>query len=195
MPETRDFVTIVSGLPRSGTSLMMQLLNAGGVPPLTDQLRAPDANNPRGYFEFEAVKQLRRDRSWLANARGKSVKIIHLLLSELPADGTLTFRVILMRRAIAEVLASQRRMLARDGKPPGAVSDEQLGRIFLGQMEKAEQQMASSPAFRVLQVEHRALLTDPAPIAEQINQFLGGGLNTAAMVAAVDPSLYRERGQ
>jgi hypothetical protein len=194
MPAERDFVTIVSGLPRSGTSLMMQMLTASGVPPLTDQLRTPDENNPRGYFEFEAVKQLRSDRSWLTNARGKSVKIIHLLLSELPTDGTLNFRVILMRRAIEEVLASQRRMLARDGKPATTISDEQLGRIFLSQMAKAEQQMAGSPAFRVLQVEHHALLTDPAPIAEQINQFLGGDLNVAKMISAVDPSLYRERG-
>ena len=189
----REFITIVSGLPRSGTSLMMQILAAGGIPPLTDQQRMPDENNPRGYLEYEAVKQLRHDRSWLAHARGKAVKIIHLLLSELPNDGSLTFRVLLMQRTIGEVLSSQRKMLARDGKAGAALADEALARIYLGQLEKAERWLASSPAFRVLKVEHRALLTEPAPVAELINDFLGGGLETAAMVAAVDPALYRER--
>lgn len=189
----REFITIVSGLPRSGTSLMMQMLAAGGVPPLTDQQRLPDENNPRGYLEYEAVKQLRSDRSWLGNARGKAVKVIHLLLSELPNDGAFPFRVILMQRAIGEVLASQRKMLARDGKAGAALSDEQLARIYLGQLEKAEGWLASSPAFRMLKVEHRALFLEPAPIAGQIDEFLGGGLDVAAMISTVDPSLYRER--
>ncbi len=189
----REFITIVSGLPRSGTSLMMQMLAAGGIPPLTDERRLPDENNPRGYLEYEAVKQLRNDRSWLANARGKAVKIIHLLLSELPNDGSFTFRVLLMQRAIGEVLASQRKMLARDGKAGAALSDEQLAQIYLGQLEKAESWLASSPAVQVLKVEHRALLLEPATVAEQINDFLGGDLETAAMVSAVDPALYRER--
>jgi hypothetical protein len=191
----KDFITIVSGLPRSGTSLMMQMLSAGGIPPLTDTQRVPDENNPRGYFELEAVKQLRNDRSWLANARGKAVKIIHLLLSELPNDGSFTFRVLLMQRAIGEVLASQRKMLERDGKVGAAVADEQLGRIYLGQIEKAERWLASSPAFRVLEVEHRSLFLEPAPVVNAINEFLGGELNAAAMISTVEPSLYRERQQ
>lgn len=189
----REFITIVSGLPRSGTSLMMQMLAAGGIPPLTDQERKPDENNPRGYLEFEAVKQLRKDRSWLADARGKAVKIIHLLLSELPNDGSFTFRVLLMQRAIEEVLASQRKMLARDGKTGAALPDEQLARIYLGQLEKAERWLASSPGFQVLKVEHRALFLEPAPVVEKINQFLGGDLDVAAMISTVEPSLYRER--
>lgn len=187
------FVTVVSGLPRSGTSLMMQMLQAGGVPPLTDELRTPDESNPRGYFEYEAVKQVRTDSSWLATARGRAVKIIHILLSELPNDGSINFRVILMERAIGEVLASQRQMLARQGKSAAALSDDQLGRIYLGQLEKAEKFLTGSPAFQVLKVAHRELLGDPAPVAERINQFLGGDLDLAAMVAVVDPALYRER--
>lgn len=187
------FITVVSGLPRSGTSLMMQMLAAGGVPPLTDQRRNADESNPRGYFEYEAVKQLRNDRSWLANARGQAVKIIHLLLSELPGDSEIEFRVILMQRAIGEVLASQRKMLARTGKPAPALSDEQLGRIFLGQMEKAMQWIGNAPAFRFLQIEHRALFQEPQAVAEQVDRFLDGGLDLTAMVAVVDPTLYRER--
>lgn len=189
----RNFITVVSGLPRSGTSLMMQMLAAGGIPPLTDQQRTADESNPRGYFEFEAVKQLRKDRSWLAEAQGKAVKIIHLLLPELPNDGAMEFRVILMERAIGEVLASQRRMLARGGKASAAIPEEQLGKIYLGQLQQAERWLASLPNGRVLKVEHRALLADPTPLALQLNDFLGGDLDPGAMAAAVDPSLYRER--
>ncbi len=190
---SREFVTVVSGLPRSGTSLMMQMLAAGGMPLLTDHRRSADESNPRGYFEYEAVKQLRADRSWLSNARGQAVKIIHLLLSELPNDGAIEFRVILMRRAIGEVLASQRKMLARSGKPAPAVSDEQLGKIYLSQMEKAMQWIDNAPAFRLLQVEHQDLFQKPLAVAEELDEFLGGGLDRAAMAAVVDPSLYRER--
>ena len=111
-----DFITVVTGLPRSGTSLMMQMLAAGGIPPLTDYQRKPDESNPRGYFEFEPVKRLRADRSWLDQAHGRAIKVIHLLLRELPTDGIYNYRVILMKRSIKEVLASQRVMLDRQGK-------------------------------------------------------------------------------
>src|SRR6185295_16167693 len=111
-----DFVTVVSGLPRSGTSLMMQMLSAGGMSALTDEKRTADESNPRGYFEFEPVKRLRADQAWLGEARGRVVKIIHLLLRELPADGRLAYRVIFMKRPLDEILASQRVMLEREGK-------------------------------------------------------------------------------
>jgi hypothetical protein len=113
---TLDFITVVSGLPRSGTSLMMQMLAAGGIPPLTDHRRAPDESNPRGYFEFEPVKRLRTDRLWIGQAQGHAIKVIQLLLRELPTDGQFDYRVILMHRSMAEVLASQRAMLERQNK-------------------------------------------------------------------------------
>ena len=94
---------------------MMQMLAAGGVPPLTDAQRAPDASNPRGYLELEAVKRLKTDKSWLPDARGKAVKVIHLLLPEL-AEADWEFRVIMMRRPVEEIVASQRAMLARLGR-------------------------------------------------------------------------------
>src|SRR3954454_2290996 len=103
-----DFVTVVSGLPRSGTSLMMQMLSAGGLSALTDEKRTADESNPRGYFEYEPVKRLRADNTWLNEARGHVVKIIHLLLRELPTDGGLTYRVIFMKRPLEQILASQR---------------------------------------------------------------------------------------
>ena len=104
----REYLTIVSGLPRSGTSLMMQMLQAGGLPAFTDRVRSADESNPRGYFEFEPVKRLRTDRSWLPQARGHAIKIIHLLLRELPLDGSLVYRIVFMQRPLEEVLASQR---------------------------------------------------------------------------------------
>ncbi len=195
MPSSNDFITVVSGLPRSGTSLMMQTLAAGGIPPLTDARRAPDDSNPRGYLELEAVKRLKADRSWLPEARGKAVKIIHLLLPDLaaPGGGENEFRVIMMRRPVEEVVASQRAMLARQGKASASLPDAQLGKLFLDQLERVERLLASKPDFKVLTVQYPALVADPAAEAARVNAFLGGGLDEAAMAQAVDPALYRER--
>lgn len=191
--EPPPWITVVSGLPRSGTSLMMQMLDAGGVPPLTDAQRAPDASNPRGYLELEAVKRLKTDRSWLPEARGKAVKIIHLLLGELAAERGFEFRVVLMRRPIGEVVASQRAMLARQGKAGAAIPDETLGKMFIDQLERVERLLAGNPGFRVHGVSYPGLVADPAAEAGKINAFLGGALDEPAMAAAVDPALYRER--
>ena len=185
-----DFITIVSGLPRSGTSLMMQMLAAGGIPPLTDHLRAADESNPRGYFEFDAVKRLRSDHSWLDLARGHAVKIIHLLVRELPTDRGLQYRVIFMRRPLEEVLASQRAMLERQGKK--AADEALLAKVFRGQLEQVEQWLATAPEFSVLYVEHRALFESAQPTA-RVNEFLGGQLDVAAMLSVIEPTLYRQR--
>ena len=194
--EPLSWLTVVSGLPRSGTSLMMQILAAGGIPPLTDAQRTSDESNPRGYLELEAVKRLKADKSWLPDARGKAVKIIHLLLPELAGPGVpagLEFRVVMMRRPVAEVLASQRAMLARQGKAAAALPDAQLGKLFTDQLERVERLLADHPAFGVCPVQYPALVANPAAEAARINAFLGGGLDEAAMAAAVDPALYRER--
>lgn len=186
-----DAITVVSGLPRSGTSLMMQMLAAGGIPPLTDHQRAADESNPRGYFEFEAVKRLRSDHSWLELARGHAVKIIHLLLRELPTNRGLQYRVILMRRPLPEVLASQRAMLAREGKK--AADDALLSKVFSAQLEQAEGWLAAQPGVDVLALEHHALFESPEPTSARVNEFLGGHLDVSAMMAVIDPSLYRQR--
>ncbi|MBE7211101.1 MAG: sulfotransferase [Gluconacetobacter diazotrophicus] len=195
--EPLPWITVVSGLPRSGTSLMMQALAAGGLPPLTDAQRAADASNPRGYLELEAVKRLKVDRSWLPQARGKAVKIIHLLLPELVAavDTGIReeYRVVMMRRPVEEVVASQRAMLARQGKAAAAVPDAQLGKLFVDQLERAERLLAGRPEFRVLTVSYPALMADPAAEMARVNEFLGGGLDASAMARAVDPALYREK--
>jgi hypothetical protein len=176
----------------------MQALAAGGLPPLTDQTRAPDESNPRGYYELEAVKRLKTDRSWLPQARGHAVKIIHLLLPELvtaAAEGAIAgeFRVVLMRRPVEEVVASQRAMLARLGRPGAALPDAQLGRIFSEQLARAERSLAGKPEFRLRTVHYAAFVADPLAEAAGINAFLGGNLDEQAMARAVDPTLYRTR--
>jgi hypothetical protein len=187
----KDFITIVSGLPRSGTSLMMQMLAAGGIPPLTDHQRAADESNPRGYFEFEPVKRLRSDRSWIEQAQGRAIKVIHLLLRELPTDGQFIYRVILMYRPMAEVLASQRAMLEREGKV--AAADAVLAKIYQSQLEQTDQWLVTHSAFSVLHIGYHAIVENPASAANEINDFLGGGLDITAMVTVVDPLLYRQR--
>lgn len=182
-------ITVVSGLPRSGTSLMMQMLAAGGMPLLTDEVRAPDNNNPRGYFEFDPVKRLNRDSSWMREARGKGVKIVSPLLRYLPEDEN--YRILFMRRDIAEVLQSQAAMLAREGKEDD-VAHPSLRDALERHLVNVEELMETRK-IPVLYVEHRALITAPAEESRRIAEFLGLTLNTAAMDAASDPALYRER--
>ena len=140
------------------------------------------------------MKKLKTDRSWLPQARGKAVKIIHLLLPELAAAGAgEQYRILMMRRPVEEVVASQRAMLARQGKAAAALPDAQLGKLFVDQLERAERLLAGRPEFRVCTVHYPSLVADPATEAARINAFLGGGLDEAEMARAVDPSLYREK--
>jgi len=189
---TTDFIAIVSGLPRSGTSLMMQMLLAGGMPILTDGRRAADEDNPKGYWEFEPVKNTRVSCDWLRQAQGKAVKMVHLLLTDLPREGYF-YRVLLMKRRMAEVLASQRVMLQRQGKSGAALSEEQLSQVFLRQMERVENWLKEQPHFAVLSVDYNALIANPMPQAAAINEFLGGALDSGRMIQAVNSRLYRQR--
>lgn len=184
-------ITIVSGLPRSGTSLMMQMIQAGGIPALTDAQRAADEDNPRGYLEFEAVKKTKQDASWLNEADGRVVKMVHLLLYDLPAGRE--YRVVFVRRNLREVLASQRKMLQRQGKAGAAMADEQLIKVFEGQLQKLFAWLASQQHFSVLEVAYNDLMADPGPQVARINQFLGGQLDEGKMLGAIDPGLYRNR--
>ena len=187
-----DSVVIVSGLPRSGTSMMMQMIEAGGVAVLSDARRAADDDNPRGYYEYEPVKATRKDASWVADAAGKVVKVVHLLLMDLPGDHR--YRVVFMRRPLEEVLKSQTAMLQRQGQAGANLSPEQLGKAFGQQLDKVAGWLAGQSNFDVLYVEHGQVLADPQAQAGRINAFLGGELDEAAMAAVVDPSLYRQRG-
>ena len=190
--EQRQFVSIVSGLPRSGTSLMMNMLTAGGVEPLTDQLRTADDDNPDGYFELEDVKKLiQGENSWLANANGKAVKVISTLLPYLP-DGH-QYRIIFMRRAMEEILASQRKMLIRRGEDPDKISDVQMAEFFEKNLQQSERWLNSHPNAKRIDITYRQLIANPGPVVAEINRFLGGGLDEEKMRGAVDPSLYRNR--
>lgn len=186
-----DFVTVVSGLPRSGTSLMMQMLRAGGLPVLTDGLRAADESNRRGYLEYEPVKRLRSDRSWLPRARGQAVKIIHLLLRDLLLDGSMRYRIVLMQRPIDEVLASQRAMLQREGK--AGADAAVLKKAFQGQLAQLDAWLATQACISVLRLGYHDVLRQPAAAADSLSAFLGLPLDRAAMVQAVDPALHRQR--
>lgn len=184
-------VTVVSGLPRSGTSLAMQMIDAGGIPALTDGQRTGDDSNPRGYFELERVKQLRQDKSWLDDAAGKVVKVIHLLLTELPDDRR--YRVVLMQRDLREVVRSQAAMLARNGRAGGQLPPERLIAVYEQQLKTVEQWLAVRPNFGVLRVPYAQLVSDPSSVVPKVNEFLGGTLDEARMRGAVDPALYRNR--
>jgi len=189
--EQRQFVTVVSGLPRSGTSMMMRMLEAGGMPVLTDGVRQADDDNPRGYFEFEAVKKKDAGHDWLATAQGKAVKIIYRLLYDLPAD--CQYRVVFMQRQMSEILASQRKMLERKGEQGSALGQEQLAGLFRKELERVGDWLTGHASFTVHEVSYNDLLSEPRPLLEGVDQFLGGGFDLDAMATVVDASLYRNR--
>ncbi len=186
-----DIITVVSGLPRSGTSLMMSMLQAGGLDTLVDNVRQADEDNPLGYYEFEKVKQLGEDQAWLQDARGKAVKVVSAHLQDLPP--IYTYKVIFMRRKMEEILASQRHMLIRRGEPTDRVSDEEMAALFMGHLERVTNWIARQSHMPVLYIDYNDLLKEPTDDAARVNQFLGGGLDTESMIQAVDPALYRQR--
>jgi hypothetical protein len=191
--DKNNFVTIVSGLPRSGTSLMMRMLDTGGLPPLMDGEREADADNPRGYYELERVKRLPKgDVAWVGDAKGKAVKVISALLVYLPP--ICTYRVIFMTRPMKEILASQRKMLERRTEDPDRVSDETLTGLFRQHLEEAEAWMAGREAnLQVLRVGYNDIVSSPQPEIERVVEFLGLALDPAKMAGVVEPSLYRQR--
>ncbi len=185
-------VVVVSGLPRSGTSMMMKILEAGGIPLLIDGLRTADSDNPKGYYEFERVKKLKEgDTAWLPDARGKAVKIISALLQFLP--GGCDYRVVFMRRNIGEVLASQRKMLINRGSDPNLVHDDKMAVLFQKHLKQTEAWVKSTPGVQYIFMDYNRMLSDPEPHLRQLNRFFGGKLNMDSMAAAIDPDLYRQR--
>jgi hypothetical protein len=169
----------------------VQMLAAGGVPMLTDGRRQQDESNPRGYFEYELVKNLRNDNSWLAAAQGRAVKIITHLLPYLASE--FQYRIVYVERDLDEVLLSQRRMLERDGRTGARISDEQLRRTYTSQVSNIRRWLDAQPNVQLHTVNFRELLAQPRESAAAIAEFLGGDLDVDAMAAAVDPALYRSR--
>jgi cystathionine beta-lyase len=198
----RAFVTVVSGIPRSGTSLLMQAVEAGGIAAVTDGARPPDANNPRGYLEHALVRRLGSDpraAELIRSARGRAVKVIHALLGALPADVPL--RVLVAERALPDVVASQAAMLelplAKRGQTPfrQELAPERLAEVYAAQLEDAIGRLAARADCAVLRVETAQLVRTPASECARIAAFLGGGLDEAAMARAISPALFgRSRG-
>lgn len=192
-PGVEQSVVVVSGLPRSGTSMLMGMIAAGGLETLADGTREPDEDNPRGYHELEQVKQLEHggDTTWLAGARGRCVKVISFLLRHLPAGEH--YKIVFVRRNLREVLASQRRMLERRGEPAGDVGDAEMERMFAAHLDRVERELADRADCEVLYVDHRTTVDNPREVGAEVSRFLGGRLDVDSMAAAVDPRLYRNR--
>ncbi len=182
-------IIVVSGLPRSGTSLMMQMLDRGGIPVVTDVIREADVDNPRGYYEFEQVKKIKEDASWVPSVRGKAVKMVSQLLYDLPASER--YRVIFMERDLDEVLLSQEKMLARLNR--SAAPRDEIKSAFTKHLDRLRSWLQDQPHIAVLNVRYNDLVAHPEQLATQVSNFLGGQADVQAMAEAVDPSLYRNR--
>jgi tetratricopeptide (TPR) repeat protein len=192
MAPPAESLIVVTGLPRSGTSMVMQMLAAGGVSVLSDGLREADEDNPRGYLEFERVKNLLHDSKWLFEGRGKAVKIVAPLMSALPAG--LACRVILCERDLDEVLDSQDHMLVRRKQPPASPERRRMLKDeYARTLDRLKAMLARRPGTQLLVIEHSNAISDPMAVAGKVNEFLGGGLDRARMAAAIDPTLYRNR--
>jgi hypothetical protein len=183
-------ITIVSGLPRSGTSLMMQMLAAGGLTLLTDRERRPDIDNPRGYCEWEPIKLLPREPHRIDEAEGKAVKVISQLLLSVPRGRN--YQLIFMERPLPEVLASQDEMLKRRGTVQ-PVDHALLTSAFRDHLQEIIAWLERREDIPVCRMGYRGVLRDPGGSAKTICDFLGLDLNVEAMALEVDPALYRNR--
>ncbi len=186
-------ITVVSGLPRSGTSMMMKMLEAGGMPIMTDGERSADVDNPKGYYEYERIKDLEKetDKSYLAQGRGKAVKVISFLIKDLPDDNV--YKVIFMRRDLDEVLTSQDKMIDRLGTDDAGVEREAMKEAYRNDIVRTRLLCRKRPNFDLIEIQYAATVSDPAATASQVNAFLGHRLDETAMREAVDASLYRNR--
>ena len=178
---------VVTGLPRSGTSMMMRMLKEGGIPILTDNKRQSDERNPYGYFELEKVKY---DLSWLNEAEEKAVKLVTMLLRKLPSDRK--FYVIFMERNINEVVKSQKEMLEKSGKEM-KYPEEELEKIYLSHLKEIKQWISEKDNLKVLYVSYNEVIENPKKIALKIKEFLGKDMNIEGMIKAVDKKLYRKK--
>ena len=187
-----DDVIVVSGLPRSGTSMMMKMLDAAALPIMTDNERAADEDNPKGYFEYARVKDLKdeADKSWVREARGQVLKVISHLLETLPDENF--YRVILMRRDFDEIIASQNKMLERRGEE-NQVADSTVKEAYIRHLVDIRYMVRRRPNFEMIEVQFMQAMEAPRIFATDVNKFLGGNLDVESMMAVVDLELYRNR--
>ena len=188
--ERARIITVVTGLPRSGTSLMMQLLTAAGLDPVTDVRRAPDEDNPLGYFEFEKTLTLAKDASWIPEVRGKTIKIVAQLLPLLPVGEF--YNIVFMERDLDEVVASQHAMLARSNRAGLKTEDAKLKETFASQLERVRRKLAESSQVRILTVNYNRLITDAKTEVARVAQFVGEPFDGTKAMNAVRPELRRQ---
>ncbi len=184
-------VIVVSGLPRSGTSLMMNMLEAGGIKLVVDGERTADEDNPKGYFELEAVKKLEDDASWVNEAKGQAVKVISKLLEALPKDHK--YCVLFMRRDLREILASQKKMLERQRGETDGFDDEEMKSMYFEHLEQIGEWLEAQPNFRVLYVSYNRIMDDAPRQIERVGKFLTVDWDQDKAKAKVDQRLYRNR--
>lgn len=189
----QDTIVIVSGLPRSGTSMMMEMLEKGGLQVLTDQVRKPDEDNPKGYYEYERVKQLPEDTEWLKKAKGKAVKVLGELIKHLPKG--YDYKVVFMERNLEEIIESQTKMLKRKGEDPDDISKEELRETFKNYRKILKQQISSHPGMEVIYVNYNDIMSHPEPVVDSISAFFDGKLDTDGMLSVIDEELYRNRAE
>jgi len=186
-----SIITIVSGLPRSGTTLMMRMLEAGGIEIVKDNIRKADEDNPDGYYEFEKVKRIKEDSSWLDSTQGKVFKMVSMLLYNLPTDKN--YKVIFMKRNMHEMLTSQRIMLERHGRDKSRANDEEMGRLYDKHLTHIKRWLETQDNMDILYISYNYVIESPRKNAEIVNQFLGNRLDVEKMAKVVDRSLYRNR--
>ncbi len=184
-------ITIVSGLPRSGTSMMMKILEAGGMEIVTDNIRKANEDNPHGYYEYEKVKEIKENASWLKETRGKAFKMISRSLYDLPSNES--YKVIFMKRKMNEIRASQKKMLECMGNNKGDISDEKMGEFFNKHLSKIMEWMDEQKYMDVLYINYNDILGNPGEQIIILNHFLNDKLNAEKAVNAIDKSLYRNR--
>ncbi|MGV6830724.1 MAG: alkaline phosphatase family protein [bacterium] len=182
-----DQIVIVSGLPRSGTSLMMQMIHHGGIEALTDDNRKADISNPKGYFEYDPVMALYKDNSWLHKATNKSIKVVAPLLKYL--DSKYRYKVIFMNRDLNEIVKSQQIMLKKNPEELPV----HLFESYKKQLHQVELWQESEPGVEILQVNYAEIMSNPEPIIQKIKNFTGQDLNHDAMLSCIDKTLYRTK--
>ena len=187
----KERIIVVSGLPRSGTSLMMKMLVQGGVESLTDNKRKADDDNKGGYFEYELVKKLKEDNSWLFKAVGKAIKIISFFLYDLPVE--YNYKVIFIRRDMDEILASQEQMLVRRGESHNGNDNDEMKGVFLKHIQEVNEWLSTQKNIEILEVSYNKIVEKPDYEVRRVNNFIGGNLDENAMIMSVDKRQYRQR--
>ena len=187
----KNDIIVVTGLPRSGTSLMMQILQSLQIKLFTDNHRSADESNPKGYFEHQWVKTIEKDNSWLTDVKGKAIKIVSPLIKYLPVD--LNYKIIFMNRDLDEIIQSQERMLTENNKKDDATNSEELKQIFLKDLKQSKDWIHTQLHSEVLEILHSKLLKNPETELEKIKSFLKIDINTTLILKVIDKNLYRSK--